>query len=138
MPGLVTPQRRPSEPTSTSANTGPAPAVSVVVPTVDRVQLLTRCLRGLAAQQDVDFEVLVVNDGHPGIVAVLAEWAGRLPLRPLQIAARGAAAKRNAGWRQARAPIVVFTDDDCEPTPGWLREGLHALADVKVSLVQGK
>ena len=36
------------------------------------------------------------------------------------------------------APIIAFTDDDCEPAPGWLREGLRGHADERVSLLQGK
>ncbi|MCU1484478.1 MAG: glycosyl transferase family 2 [Actinomycetia bacterium] len=112
-------------------------AVSVVVPTVDRVALLDRCLRGLAAQDGVTFEVLVVHDGDPGVTALLQTWTDRLPLRPVQIAERGAAAKRNAGWRTAGAPVIAFVDDDCEPAPGWLKAALDALDD-GVDLVQGR
>src|SRR5690606_38106253 len=41
----------------------------------------------------------------------------------------GPAAARNLGWRAAEAPVIAFTDDDCLPQPGWLREGLAALGD---------
>jgi len=80
-------------------------AVSVVVPTCGRPQLLRRCLAALAAQTlpAGAFEILVVDDS-----------ATR----------RGPAAARNRGWRQARAPIVAFTDDDTEPDRRWLEEGL--------------
>jgi GT2 family glycosyltransferase len=114
------------------------PAVSVVVPTVDRVHLLERCLRGLAAQRDVSFEVLVVHDGNPAVVRLLERWADAVPLRALGIAASGASAKRNAGWQHAQADVVAFTDDDCEPAPEWLRAALPALDDDDVALVQGK
>lgn len=111
--------------------------VSVVIPTVDRTALLDRCLGGLARPQGADFEVIVVHDGDAGIRGVLDRWRPRLPLRDLQIAERGAVPKRNAGWRAARAPVVAFTDDDCEPAEGWLRAGLDALAP-GVDLVQGR
>ncbi len=114
------------------------PQVSVVVPTVNRVRLLERCLDGLAAQEDVRFEVLVVHDGNPGILALLEVWKHHLPLRPIRISARGASAKRNAGWRHARAPIIAFTDDDCEPASGWLSEALPAFDDPDVTMVQGR
>ncbi len=42
---------------------------------------------------------------------------------------------RNQGWQAARAPLIAFTDDDCEPTPEWLRQGVIALA--RADLVQG-
>jgi cellulose synthase/poly-beta-1,6-N-acetylglucosamine synthase-like glycosyltransferase len=121
-----------------SAQSPSAPAVSVVIPTVDRIDLLERCLRGLAAQQDVDFEVLVVHDGNCDIIRLLDRWVDELALRALEVEVRGAAAKRNAGWRAARAPIIAFTDDDCEPAPGWLREVASQLDDEAIALVQGK
>jgi GT2 family glycosyltransferase len=115
------------------------PQVSVVVPTVDRVELLARTLRGLAAQDGTDFEAIVVHDGDPRVVALLDEWRDRLPLRPIGIAERGSVAKRNAGWRAGLAPIVAFTDDDCEPAPGWLKAALDAFKhDASVDLVQGR
>lgn len=112
------------------------PDVSVVVPTVDRVDLLDRCLAGLARPQGADFEVVVVHDGDPGVQAVLDRWQGLLPLRPLQIAERGAVPKRNAGWRAAGADVIAFTDDDCQPAEGWLAAGLRAMGP-GIELVQG-
>ncbi len=116
------------------------PTVSVVVPTVDRVALLERTLRGLAAQEGVDYEVIVVHDGHRGVRDLLAGWADRLPLRTVVITERGAVPKRNAGWRAAHAPIVAFTDDDCEPAPGWLAGALTAFdaGGQSIDLVQGR
>jgi cellulose synthase/poly-beta-1,6-N-acetylglucosamine synthase-like glycosyltransferase len=114
------------------------PSISVVVPTVDRVALLARTLRGLEAQDGVDFEVIVVHDGDAGVRDLLAAWADHLPLRVLQIPDRGAVPKRNVGWRAARADLVAFTDDDCEPAPGWLKSALEAFEDDSVDLVQGR
>jgi GT2 family glycosyltransferase len=116
------------------------PRISVVVPTVDRVALLERTLRGIAAQDGVAFEAIVVHDGDPGVVALLDAWRDRLPLRALQIPERGAVPKRNAGWRAAAAPLIAFTDDDCEPAPGWLKAAVAAFDDddPNVDLVQGR
>src|SRR5687768_8796137 len=84
--------------------------VSVVVPTCGRPELLARCLAALEKQTlpQQAYEVLVVDDGA---------------LRS------GPAAARNRGWRRARAPVVAFTDDDTEPRPDWLEQGLRALQD---------
>lgn len=86
-------------------------SVTVVVPTVDRVDLLERCLSGLR-----DATVLVVHDGDPGVRRLLEDRG----VEALQIAQRGVSAKRNAGWRAATTEHVAFTDDDCEPAPGWV------------------
>lgn len=102
-----------------------AAGVTVVVPTVDRPELLARCLSALAAQTRPADEVVVVHDGR----ADLAGWAGRLPLTVLH-AGRSASAKRNAGWRVASHELVAFTDDDCAPSPGWLAALVAADGDV--------
>jgi GT2 family glycosyltransferase len=111
--------------------------VTVVVPTVDRTVLLDRCLAGLARPQGADFDVIVVHDGHPGVVDVIERWVPSLPVRGLQISERGAAAKRNAGWRAATAPVIAFTDDDCQPAAGWLDASMAAL-ETDIDLVQGR
>jgi glycosyltransferase involved in cell wall biosynthesis len=99
-------------------------STTVVVPTVDRVDLLGRCLDGLAGQR-----VLVVHDGNAGVRALLAER----DVPGLQIAERGVSAKRNAGWRAATTEWIAFTDDDCEAAPGWV----EALAMQGADLVAG-
>jgi GT2 family glycosyltransferase len=54
-----------------------------------------------------------------------------------QIPNGGLAAARNAGVAVACAPIVAFTDDDCEPEPGWLAALLAAFVDPRVGGVSG-
>ena len=84
--------------------------VSVVVPTCGRPELLARCLAALEKQTlpRAQYEILVVDDSK---------------LRS------GPAAARNRGWRRAQAAVVAFTDDDTEPAPAWLAQGLRAIAD---------
>ncbi len=113
------------------------PEISVVVPTVDRVALLERCLRGLAAQVGVAFEVIVVGGDDAATAALVDSWKGRLSLRFLRSLEPGASVKRNIGWSVARAPLVAFTDDDCEPAPGWLKSIVGAFTDPAIDLVQG-
>ncbi len=119
------------------------PDVSVVAATHNRRELVELLLRALERQTIGigRFEVIVVDDGSSdGTPAFLAEErdAGRLFLqllgheRPL-----GASAARNAGWAVARAPLVAFTDDDCEPTPQWLERGLRAWHEDESAIVQG-
>ncbi len=88
------------------------PQVSVVVPTCGRPALLARCIAALESQSlpRESFEIVVVEDRER----------------------QGPAAARNRGWRQARAPVVAFTDDDCVPDRDWLRRGLEALRDAEV------
>lgn len=102
-----------------------APAVSIVIPTNDRAELLRRCLAAVLAQQtDVEFEVIVVDDAGCSVDAV-AEFDSRVTLVRGQ--GRGPAAARNAGIARARGDVVLFTDDDVIPQPGWLQAAVVTL-----------
>lgn len=117
------------------------PRVTVAVSTYQRAHLLPRLVAALEAQTlgAGAFEVVIADNGSTDHTAeVLAHLAQRSPLaiEVVSLAAnRGAAAGRNAAWRRGRAPVVAFTDDDCEPDPAWLEEGLAAMeqgADIVV------
>jgi GT2 family glycosyltransferase len=92
------------------------PDVSIIVPTRDRWPLLSRnALSAALGQRDVEFELLVVDDGSsdqtPAELARLAERDPRVrTLR--QDRPQGVATARNAGVAAARAPLVAFLDDD--------------------------
>lgn len=112
------------------------PDVSVVMPTYHRPALLERCMRALLAQTLAPerFEVLVVDDGHDdltrGQVEAIAALQPAPRIRYLRATrGRGPAVARNYGWRAAEAPCVAFTDDDTQPEPAWLAEGLAALRE---------
>lgn len=121
-----------------------APAVSVVVPTFNRADRLERLLGGLRAQVEsgIPFEVIVVDDAStdstPTVLAAEAE-RGELDLRFVRLEGNtGPAGTREAGWREARAAVVAFTDDDCRPAEGWLAAGLAALDKRADVFVQGQ
>jgi GT2 family glycosyltransferase len=76
-------------------------------------------LRALAAQDfPGELEIVVVDDGSSDGTRRLAEAAR---VRVVVQANAGPAAARNAGWRAARAPVVLFTDSDCIPHADWAR-----------------
>ena len=98
------------------------PFLSVVVPTYKRQTLLHKTLEGLAKQTLAPdaFEVLVVNDGSPdGTKAYLDGRVGTLPytLRPIHLTNGGPGRARNTGIREAHGKVIVFLDDDIEPSP---------------------
>jgi len=110
-----------------------SPRVSVVISTYGRAAYLPGLIRALERQTlPADaFEVVIVDDASPDETPeVLAKLAAdtnvalRVERRPRN---GGPAAGRNAGWRIARAPVIAFTDDDCQPAPEWLERGLAAI-----------
>jgi GT2 family glycosyltransferase len=110
-------------------------AVSIVVPTCGRADLLNRCLAGLTAQ-DVDaaeYEIIIVDDAPSEATRrVVDGWTERMAPRGLAVryipnhGPHGPAAARNRGWHAARSPVIAFTDDDTAPTAGWIRTGMAA------------
>ena len=123
---------------ATGGQTVGAPRVAVVIPVLNRVDLLRRTLDALDAQTLPDFEVVVVDDGSTDGSRELAEArivAGR-PVRVLRNPERGSMAARHHGAMSTSAELLAFTDSDCEPVPRWL-EALVAEADLGSDVVAG-
>jgi mycofactocin glycosyltransferase len=94
------------------------PAVSLVIPVYNDRDNLRRCLQALGPAASRGCEVLVVDDASDSPVGELArEFSCRFLRVPKN---RGPAHARNAGLARARGRIVLFTDSDCEPMPGWV------------------
>lgn len=106
-----------------------APAVSVVLSTLGNYEVLERVLDGYSDQDAPagSFEVLVVMDlSEPDPQAVLKAIGSRpYPVRTLSPDVPGLSANRNAGWRAARAQIVLFTDNDTIPVRRFVSEHLR-------------
>lgn len=117
------------------------PAISVVVPTSGRPSYLERCLAALAAAEcpPERYEVIVVDDsGGDEIGGVASRFGGPVEPRVVIPERTGPSAARNAGAFAARGEFVAFTDDDCEPAPGWLPAIEGALASNPGAAVGGR
>ena len=103
-----------------------APALCIVVPTLDRRDSVLRLLHALESQTETDFEVVVVVDGSTdGTAEAVDAYRAPYALRRLSLPRSGLAAARNAGARATSAPIVQFLDDDMEPSPGMVAAHLE-------------
>ena len=113
-----------------SRQTG-VPAVSVVIPTCGRPQLVRRAVRSALAQTLADIEVIVVVDGPDArTCAELAKIADdRLRVLPLE-QRRGNGGARNAGVDVARAERIAFLDDD----DAWETDKLARQVDLEATL----
>jgi GT2 family glycosyltransferase len=102
--------------------------LSVVIPTLGRPQLLARVLDRLAYQSAPadSFEVIVAADAYEQRIAHVGQSLSDRPYatRLLQADSPGASAARNAGWRAASTPLVLFLDDDILPESGLVAEHL--------------
>ena len=99
------------------------PQASVVIPTYNRSDKLSRTLETMT-EQDIDpslFEVIIADDGSSDDTAeVAASFAGRLRLKYYFQPDEGfrAGAARNGGARLAAAPILIFLDSGTLAGPG--------------------
>lgn len=108
-----------------------APAVSVIIPTVDREKLLLRAVRSVAGQDYLGpIEIIVVRDGSPSADAtaeleqtMAAELRAGVTLRQVpNTRSKGLPGARNSGILAASTDFVAFCDDDDE----WLPDKLSA------------
>lgn len=100
------------------------PAVSVIIPTFQRRELVRRAVASVLTQSYRDFELIVVDDGSTdGTDEALAPLSD--PLRYVWQENRGTAAARNAGLALARGEIVAFLDSDDR----WLHHHLDVLVE---------
>ncbi len=110
------------------------PAVSVIVPTYERRDVLEALAECLARQTVRDFEVIVVDQSEQ-------PWDGaaRMPFDLMYVRSdvRNAGHARNLGAFYARGGILAFTDDDCRPDADWLDAGLRYFEDPGVVGVEG-
>lgn len=120
----------------------PAPvAISVVVPTYRRPQLLERCLRALLAQTFAErYEIIVADDeASPETEALVTQLTRDFPSAAMThyvavTATQGPAGARNCGWRTAQGRIIAFTDDDTIPAYDWLSCGAAAMVGSRVAV----
>lgn len=119
--------------------TSVAPALSVVVIGRNEGDRLVRCLESVRAMIPPPagpVEIVYVDsastDGSPERAAALGARVMRVrPERP------SAALGRNAGWRAALAPFVLFLDGDTVLDPHFVVDSLPAFDDPQVAIVWG-
>lgn len=94
--------------------------IAIIVTTYNRTDALSAVLRGLCAQTDRNFEVIVADDGSTAATAELVrQCALSAPMRVRHVwhADDGfrAAAIRNKGIAVASGSYLIFLDGDCVP-----------------------
>ncbi|WP_338090703.1 glycosyltransferase [Planosporangium thailandense] len=105
----------------------------VVVPAYNEAGRIRTTLDALAAQSDVDFTLLVVdNNSLDGTADVVREFAATAPM-PVELLVepeKGVGCAVDTGFRYAigsGAALLARTDADCLPRPGWVAAARAAL-----------
>lgn len=110
-----------------------SPAVSVVIPTYNRSELVGVAVRSVLDQTDVTVEVIVVDDhSTDDTMQILDGFGGRIHvLQPPVNSERGAA--RNMGARAASTDLIAFLDSDDVWEPQKLATQLRTGAECSVT-----
>jgi dolichol-phosphate mannosyltransferase len=114
-----------------------APLVSIVIPTYDERQNLTRLVSAIAENLDGPYEIVVVDDASPDGTADLArDLAKRYPLILISRPAKGGLGSAyREGFAAARGELVFEMDADLSHDPRHVRElvaAVRAGADIAV------
>ena len=97
----------------------PAPILSLVVSTHNRLGKLRRCVdAALSVKAQREWELLIVDNGSTDgtneyLESINLKKYNRISIRTISEPGPGACRARNKGWRAAKGEIVAFTDDDC-------------------------
>ncbi len=114
------------------------PTVSVIMPARDAAPCVPRAVASIRAQDGVDWELLVIDDGSRDGTAAAARAAGGGDgrVRVVTTPARGIVAALNTGLALARGRLIGRMDADDEAMPGRLAAQvalLEARPDVGVA-----
>ncbi|HEY7326770.1 MAG TPA: glycosyltransferase family 2 protein [Gemmataceae bacterium] len=109
--------------------------LTIIVPSHNRADLLSRCLASVRRHAPSDTEILVVDDASPNRSASSTASA----FSDVQVIRferrRGFCGAVNAGIHAARHPIVELLNDDTEVSAGWAEAALAHFADARIAAV---
>jgi GT2 family glycosyltransferase len=113
------------------------PEVSVIVPARNEAACVGECLRSLVVQEDVSFEIIVVDDHSTDATAAIAASfpVGVIAADPLP---QGWSGKCNAAWsgaKIAKGKWLLFTDADTKHAATSVATGLREAIECDAGLL---
>ena len=103
--------------------------VSVIIPLYNKAPYIKRALDSVAAQNDKNVELIVVDDGSTDGGESVVKSYERVPIKLITQSNAGPGAARNRGLREASGDLVAFLDADDEWSPEYLKEGVRVLEE---------
>lgn len=105
--------------------------VSIVIPSLNRHEMLTRCIRAVLAQEtrhEVELVVALDGDGCERTSIQLKDNIGNRANLLMDVSRdrRGSPRAKNDGASHATGDYLVFLDDDTEPERDWLKRLVDA------------
>lgn len=117
-----------------------AKSVSVIIPTLDREEVLLNTLKDLLKQKYPNFEIVVIDqtDNPKKEISKFIENNIKL-IRYLHLDKKGSSYARDFGVKNTKAEIVLFLDDDVKITQtDFIDQHLKNYQDKNIRLVGGR
>jgi GT2 family glycosyltransferase len=115
--------------------------VTVIIPTIGREEVLLDTIRACLSEPQPPFEVIVVDQSQthePATIRQLSEWAGQGSVRVLTPNIASQPAAMNVGLQSARSRLLLFLDDDVQPTQGFVAAHAELHQDQSVWVAVGQ
>lgn len=116
--------------------------ISLIVCTRNRAAQLRNCLSSmLSLVAPCEWELVIVDNGSTDATrTVVEDFAASVPFRVryAQEPVAGLSRARNRGIATAAGDIILFTDDDCYPEPGYLQAAAQVLSQPRVDYFGGR
>jgi glycosyltransferase involved in cell wall biosynthesis len=103
------------------------PAISVIIPTLNRPILLKRAIQSVLNQTFQDFEIIVVDDGSTEPCKNIVSDFSDQRLKYLYQKNRGLSAARNVGLSIAECQYIAYLDDDDQFLPFKLENQINLI-----------
>jgi GT2 family glycosyltransferase len=110
-------------------------ALTVVIPTYNRTDLLAECLASIAAQTFRDLRVLVIDDASPQDVAACVRAAYPMAVVIRRSENGGFARAANAGIRAAESAYIMLLNDDMTLAPDCIERLMNGLRESDEAMV---
>ena len=115
--------------------------ITIVIPTIGREQVLLDTIQACLSESQPPSEVIVVDQSkshEQETVRQLDEWTQQGRVKVLNPAVASQPAAMNVGLLAARSSLLLFLDDDVQPTPGFVAAHIELHRDPSVWVVVGQ
>lgn len=113
-----------------------SPSISIILCTLNRRDLLERCLNSLMELNFRNVEILVIDNGSTNVFIpeINYRYRTRFYRQPVQ----GLSYGRNLGAHFAEGDVVAFIDDDAFAHTDWIRNAIPHFENPEIGCVTGR
>lgn len=98
------------------------PFFSVIVPSFNRAFIIERCINSILAQEFINFEIIIVDDGSTDNTKVVIDQYEDSRIHYFFQDNKGVSVARNQGSKLAKGDYLVFLDSDDYVNDIWLKD----------------